>query len=199
MEEGLFHNPTFVDYINEFAVAVIGHSGQHAEIERQNPKTGAVEQVCPHYDTIPCSVHNTCSTQARPNFDFRGVPATFVCDPTGKILTKDVPRNPQGTIDALTKAQQTIGAKLRSGKFKDALKAYQKVLGKDDIPEFILARARQRVEDLQARALEAIAEAQALDAKKAKKQLKKLIKEFKDLEDAKAAAEAALAELEGGE
>ena len=36
MEEGLFHNPTFVDYSRENAVAAIGHGETHSEVSRIN-------------------------------------------------------------------------------------------------------------------------------------------------------------------
>lgn len=217
MEEGLFHNPIFVNHVNEFAVAAVGHSEGHSAEERINPQTGAREQVCPRYDTIPCSAHQAVYQGARNAFQFSAVPSSFIADPSGKMLSEVGGQAPQAFIDKLNEAQQTIGQrpvtgsqiarwmqhvyrgdqKANEGKFKDALKGYQQVADDEEIPEFIRARARARVGTLSQRAAEAIEAASALPASKAKRELKKLIKELKDMDEARAAAEAALAELEG--
>ncbi len=218
MEEGLFHNQIFVNHVNEFAVAAVGHMEGHTEEERVNPLTGAREKVCPRYDTIPCTAHQSVYQGSRNNFQFTGVPASFIADPQGNKLFEVNGQAPQAFIDKLNEAQQKIGQrpitgsqiarwmsqvyrgdqKANDGKFKDALKGYQEVADDESIPEFVRARARARVEALSAKAMEAIEAARALPASKAKRELKKLIKELKDLETPRTAAEAALAELEGG-
>lgn len=217
MEEGLFHNPIFVNHINEFAVAAVGHMEGHSEEERVNPMTGAREKVCPHYDTIPCTAHQAVYQGARNNFQFSGVPACFIADPQGNKVSEVNGQAPQAFIDKLNEAQQKIGQrpvtgsqitrwmtsvyrgdqKANDGKFKDALKGYQDVAEDEAIPEFVRARARARIEALSQKAMDAIAAARELPASKAKRELKKLIKELKDLEEPRTAAEAALAELEG--
>ena len=217
MEEGLFHNQLFVNHINENAVAAIAHSEGHAEEERVNPLTGAREKVCPRYDSVPCSAHQAVYQSARSGFDASAVPASFVCDPQGKMLAKVPGQAPQAFIDKLNEAQQKLGRpitgsqiqrwmvplyrgdqKANGGKFKDALKSYRDVAEDEAIPQFVRARAEARLEALSQKAMEAIEAARALPASKAKRELKKLVKELKDLEAPRTAAEAALAELEGG-
>ncbi|MCW8141238.1 MAG: hypothetical protein KIT58_20240 [Planctomycetota bacterium] len=218
MEEGLFHNPVFVNHTNEFAVAAVGHMEGHAERERVNPSTGAREQVCPTYGTIPCAAHQAVYRGASNGFEFRGVPASFITDHTGKQLFQISGQAPQQFIDKLNEAQRQIGqrpitgsqiarwmrevhrgdAKLAEGKFKDALGGYRKVADDASIPEFVRARAREKVEALPGRLLQAVEAARALPANQAKRELKKLVRDLKDFEEAKTAAEAALAELEGG-
>ena len=61
MEEGLFHNQVFVDFITENAVAVIGHQQAHTEIDKVDRRTGQTTKVCPRYPTIPCSAHQKSS------------------------------------------------------------------------------------------------------------------------------------------
>ena len=109
MEEGLFHNQLFVNHINENAVAAIAHSEGHAEEERVNPLTGAREKVCPRYDSVPCSAHQAVYQSARSGFDASAVPASFVCDPQGKMLAKVPGQAPQAFIDKLNEAQQKLG------------------------------------------------------------------------------------------
>lgn len=218
MEEGLFHNPLFVNHINEFAVAAVGHMEGHTEEERVNPMTGAREKVCPHYDTIPCTAHQEVYRGAGNRFEFSGVPACFIADASGNMVSEVRGQAPQQFIDKINEAQQKIGQrpitgsqinrwmsqvyrgdqKANDGKFKDALKSYQDVADDEAIPQFVRARAQARVEALSQKAMEAIEAARALPASKAKRELKKLIKELKDLEAPRTAAEAALAELEGG-
>lgn len=216
MEEGLFHNPIFVNHINEFAVAAVGHMEGHTEEERVNPVTGAREKVCPHYDTIPCAAHQAVYQGSRNAFDFSGVPACFIADSAGVMVSQVNGQAPQPFIDKINEAQQKIGqrpitgsqiarwmadvnrgdAKATQGKFKDALASYNKVIEDEAIPEFVRARARQKVVDLNARITAAIDAARALAPMQAKRDLKKLVRDLKDFPEAKAAAEAALAELE---
>lgn len=218
MEEGLFHNPVFVNHVNEFAVAAVGHMEGHTEEERVNPVTGAREKVCPHYDTIPCSAHQATYQGAGNRFEFSGVPASFIADSSGAKVSEVNGQAPQQFIDKINEAQTKIGqrpitgsqiarwmadvnrgdAKAAQGKFKDALASYNKVVENEDIPEFVRARASQKVTDLNARITAAIDAARALPPVQAKRELKKLVRDLKDFEEAKAAAEAALAELEGG-
>jgi hypothetical protein len=216
MEEGLFHNQVFVTHINEFAVAAVGHMEGHTAVERVNPLTGAREQVCPHYNTIPCEAHQAVYTGSRNVFDFSGVPSSFVCDATGHQLFEVNGQAPQAFIDKLNQAQQQIGqrpitgsqiqrmmrdlyrgdAKANEGKFKDALESYQGVADAEANPDFVKARARARIEALAAKVAQAIETARGLAPAAAKRELKKLIRELRDFPEAKAAAEAALAELE---
>lgn len=216
MEEGLFHNQVFVDHISEFAVAVIGHHATHEEVEQVDRRTGAKRKVCPIYGSIPCQAHQTSYSQAGDKFDFKGVPASFVCDSSGAMVSKVSGQAPQQFIEALNQAQQKIGkpplrgsqvmklerdllkgdAALRKGKFKDALKSYQEVADDEKVPEFVRKKANKRVEEVVPAALKAIEEAKALEGAKAKRALKKLEKELADIEEAKAALEEALAELE---
>jgi tetratricopeptide (TPR) repeat protein len=217
MEEGLFHNPMFVNHINESAVAVVGHSEGHTEESRRNPMTGADEKVCPHYDTIPCEVHQKVYQDTRSSFDFRGVPACFIALPSGEKFAEVNGQAPQAFIDKLNEAQQKIGQrpilgsqiarwmaglydgdrKAAQGKYKDAAAAYKKVADDEKIPQFVRARATERGTALAAKITAAIDEAKAKPPAKAKGELKKLIGQLKDFPEAKAAAEAALAELEG--
>ena len=215
MEEGLFHNPMFVNYVSENAVAAVGHTEGHTEVERVDPQTGQKSKVCPNYNTIPCSAHQAVYQQSRNAFNFSGVPSSFVCDSSGKELFKDCDGSPQQVIDALTKAQQQIGkkpvtgsmlqkmerdlwkgdAEARKAKFAAALKLYQGVAEDEKSLDLVREKARARVTALGKQALEAVEAAKA-DEKKAKTQLKKLVKDLEGLDEAKQAAEAALAELE---
>lgn len=217
MEEGLFHNPMFVNYVSENAVAAVGHSEGHTEVERVDPLTGQPAKVCPNYGTIPCSAHQAVYSQAGNKFQFNTVPKSFVCDSSGTKVAEDCDGSPQQVIDALTKAQQQIGkkpitgsailrmerdlyrgdAEAKKNKFAAALKLYQGVAGEEKHPEFVREKAQARVAALAQQALAAVEAAQA-EPKKAKKELKKLLKELNGLEQAKEAAEAALAELEEG-
>ncbi len=217
MEEGLFHNPTFVNYINEFAVAAAGHREGHTLEERVNPLTGKREQVCPVYDSIACDAHQATYQQAGGKFEFNAVPTSFVCQPDGTMIKKVSGMAPNDYIEALKEAQMKIGkppltgsailkmerdlykgdGKLRSGKFNDALKLYKGVAEDEELPEFVRARADARVAALEEAALAAIEEAKALEPRKAKRELKKLLRNLDDLEEAKAACEAALEESEG--
>ncbi len=216
MEEGLFHNQVFVDHVSEFAVAVVGHREAHEEVEQVDPRTGVKRTVCPVYGSIPCQAHQTSMSQARGSFDFSGVPASFVCDSSGKLVSKVSGMAPQKFIEALNEAQQKIGkaplrgsqvmkmerdllkgdVALRKGKFGDALESYKEVADDEDVPEFVRKKANKRVEGVVPAALKAIEEAKALDGSKAKRALKKLARECDDIEEAKAAVEEALAELE---
>ena len=213
MEEGLFHNPTFVQHIDEFAVAVIGHGESHAEIEVPDMATKTMKKVCPRYPTIPCEVHVKAASEARQGggFEFKGVPASFVCDSSGKQLEKVSGMSPQVFITALNNAQQTIGkapitgsmiAKMQKdllkgdsyvakGKFGKAFKSYTKVAEDEKVPEFIRARGAARLEGLKATVMAAVQEAQGMEPKKAKKALKKLKKELKDMPEALEALEQA--------
>lgn len=214
MEEGLFHNPQFVNYINEWAVAAIGHSGKHSEVDHVDRRTRKKSKVCPNYNTIPCSSHQDVSSGASSIREGRGMPQSFVCDNEGKKVKKFRASSPASVIAALQEAQKKIGKKpitgsmirkleaglykgdkaLRKGKFKKALKAYNKVKGGKKTPEFVKAKAEKRIEALKEAALTAVKEAQGLPGKKAKSKLKKLLKEFKDLEEAREAAKEALKE-----
>lgn len=216
MEEGLFHNPTFVQHISEFAVAAIGHHEGHTEETRPDPLTGVPRQVCPHYGSIPCQAHQVTYQQAGNAFEFRGVPASFVCDSTGKMLQKLSGQSPQAFITALNEAQQTIGkapitgsmlrkmekglykgdVKLRKGKFKDALKAYTSVAEDEDALDMVKAKAAKRIEALTAAAQAAVDEAASLEPRKAKRALKKLLRELDGFEEAHAACEEALNALD---
>jgi hypothetical protein len=216
MEEGLFHNPIFVDYITENAIAVVGHSGSHAEIEVPDMATRSMKKVCPRYPTIPCTVHDKAAREARSGFEFRGVPASFVCDSSGKELEKVQGMSPQKFIDALTSAQQKIGKRpitrsmvlklgkdiakgdkaLAKGKFKKAHAAYDKVADNSKLPEFIRAKAKAKSDGMAGTALAAVQAAAGLEPRKAKKALKKLKKEVAAYEEAKAAYDEAMGELE---
>lgn len=211
MEEGLFHNPAFVNYINEFAVAAIGHQGSHGEVEQFNPHARKKQKNCPHYNTIPCSAHQAVASGAQGLREGNGMPQSYVTDHTGKKISK-VGRSPGAVTKALQEAQQKIGKKpitgsmlrkmeaglykgdkaLKKLKFKKALKAYQKVKDGKKTPAFIKKKAEARIAGLQEAALAAIQEAQG--SKKAKATLKKLLKELKDLPEAKKACEEALKE-----
>jgi hypothetical protein len=146
------------------------------------------------------------------------VPASFVCDSSGKQLEKVGGMSPQKFIDSLKAAQVTIGkppitgsmiAKwtkdvikgdqlTAKGKFGKALKSYQKVAENDDAPAFVRAQGAAKIEGLKATVMAAIEEAAALEPKKAKKALKKIQREVKkDMPDAKTAVDEALANLEG--
>ena len=215
MEEGLFHNPVFVQFMNESAVSVVGHIEGHTEEERVNPATGAREKVCPHYDTIPCAAHQAVYRSAGNKFEFSGVPACFIADSSGKMITKVQGQAPQQYIDKINEAQAASGqrpitgsqiqrwsselvkgdAKASEGKFKDARASYQKVVDDEQIPEFIRARARVRVEQLTSKITTAIDAAKALAPMQAKRELKKLVKALKDFPDQLKAAEEALAAL----
>jgi hypothetical protein len=215
MEEGLFHNPTFVQHMNEFAVSAVGHMEGHTEESRVNPATGATEKVCPHYDTIPCSAHQAVYRGAGNKFEFRGVPACFIADSSGKKLFEIHGQAPQQYIDKINEAQTQSGkrpitgsqiarwqadlvkgdAKIAEGKFKDARTSYQKVADDEKIPEFVRARARARVEGLAAKITAAIDAAKALEPVPAKRELKKLVKALKDFPDELKLAEEALAAL----
>ena len=217
MEEGLFHNPIFVNHLAENAVAVIGHSQAHSEIEVPDMATRTMKKVCPRYPTIPCSVHTKSMNEARGNFDFKGVPASFVCDSTGKQVEKVMGMSPQKFIDALNNAQIKIGKRpitgsmimkmekdlvkgdksLAKGKYGKALKSYKKVMDNSKNPEFLRERATARIEGLKAKAMEAVQEAQGMPPAKAKKALKKLQKELKDVPEAKAALEQAIEAMDG--
>ena len=217
MEEGLFHNPVFVNHIAENAIAVIGHGQTHSEIEVPDMATRTMKKVCPRYPTIPCSVHVNSGREARGNFDFRGVPASFVCDSTGKQLEQVKGMSPQKFIDALNSAQVKIGKRpitgsmiakmekdlvkgdksLAKGKFGKAFKAYKKVVDNSKNPEFLRERGTARIEGLKAKAMEAVQEAQGMSPSKAKKALKKLQKELKDMPEAKAALEQAMEAMGG--
>ena len=216
MEEGLFHNPVFVQHISEFAVAAIGHSNGHQEVEAVDPRTGQKRQVCPIYGSIPCSAHQATSSQARGNFEFKGVPASFAADAQGKLVSKIEGRSPQAVIDALNEAQMKIGkpplrgsqiaklerdlfkgdAQLAKGKFEKAKKEYEGVANDEAIPEFIRKRGRDRLEKLNQAALAAVEAARAEGGSKAKRELKKLLRDLDGIDDAKAACEEALAEGE---
>lgn len=218
MEEGLFHNPQFVNYVSENAVACVGHQEGHTEADRVDPLTGQSMKSCPHYESIPCSAHQAVYSQAGGKFEFSSVPKSFVCDASGKMVAEDCDGSPQAVIDALTKAQQQIGkppitgsairrmerdlykgdADARKGKFASALKLYQGVAEEEKNPAFVREKATARVAALGQQALAAV-EAAKGDPKKAKRELKKLVKELAGLEEAKQAAEAALAELEPAE
>jgi hypothetical protein len=215
MEEGLFHNPVFVQHMNEFAVCAVGHVEQHTEEERVNTATGAVEKVCPHYDTIPCAAHTAVYRGAGNKFEFRGVPACFIADSSGKKLFEVHGQAPQQYIDKVNEAQAASGqrpitgsqiqrwqadlhrgdAKATEGKYKDARASYQKVVDDSAIPEFVKARARQRIEQLGQKITAAIDSAKALAPVPAKRELKKLVKALKDFPDELKAAEDALAAL----
>lgn len=216
MEEGLFHNQVFVTHVNENAVAVVGHMEGHTEESRKNPLTGADEKVCPRYDTIPCSAHQACYQGAGSNFQFTGVPASFIALPSGEKFAEVQGQAPQQFIDKLNQAQQKIGQrpilgsqiarwmaglydgdrKAAQGKFKDAATAYKKVADDEKIPQFVRAQAAERGTQLGAKVMAAFEAAKAKPPAKAKAELKKLLKEVKDFPEAKAAIEAALAELE---
>jgi len=216
MEEGLFHNPTFVQHIAEFAVAAIGHHEGHTEETRPDPMTGAPREVCPVYESIPCQAHQVTYQQAGNAFEFSGVPASFVTDSSGKMLQKLSGQSPQTFISALNEAQQTIGkrpvtgsmlakmakgllqgdAKLRKGKYGDALEAYQKVAEDQEVLEMIRTRAAKRIEALGAAVQAAVEEAAALEPRKAKRALKKLLKQLDAFEEARAACEEALGALD---
>ncbi|RMG18608.1 MAG: hypothetical protein D6731_01645 [Planctomycetota bacterium] len=216
MEEGLFHNPVFVNYVNEFAVSVVGHRETHDMIEVVDPRTRERKKVCPRYPTIPCEVHARAASEARQGggFQFRGVPASFVCDSSGKQLAQVRGMSPQAFIDALKEAQRTIGKPpltataiaelerdllkgdklLAKGKYAKAHKAYAKVAEDEDLPTFVRARARERLERLEQAARSAVDEARALPPAKAKRALKKLLRELAPFPAAKKAVEEALAE-----
>lgn len=219
MEEGLFHNPVFVNHITEFAVAVVGHSEAHTMVTRTDPRTGQQVQRCPNYGSIPCSVHQQSMQGARSHFEFRGVPASFVCDSSGAQLDQVQGGAPQQFIDALNRAQQRIGrrpvlgsqiarierdllrgdAKMAEGKFRDALRLYQGVAEAEEHPEFIRRRAAARIVALGERATAAIAEARALPPRQARTRLRELVRNLRDCGEHLAAAEAALAEVEASE
>ncbi len=173
MEEGLFHNPAFVNYINEFAVAAIGHQGTHGEVEQFNPHAGKKQKNCPNYNTIPCSAHAAVASGAQSIREGNGMPQSFVCDNNGKKIQKLSSRSPGGVTKALQEAQQKIGKKpitgsmirkmssglhkgdklLKKGKFKKALKAYEKVKDGKKTPAFIKKKAEARVAALNEEAL----------------------------------------------
>lgn len=217
MEEGLFHNPVFVQYINEFAVAAVGHQEAHSEVEAVDPATGAKRQVCPRYNTIPCSSHQKTYASTGGKFDFKYVPSSFVCDSGGKLVKKVDGQSPQAFIDALTEAQQASGKKpitgsmlakwdrdlqkgdmsLTKGKLKAAHKSYETVATDESAPEFMRERGQERIAALTAAIEKAIADAKADDPKKGAKALKKLMKELKDMPELLKAAEEALASLDG--
>jgi hypothetical protein len=221
MEEGLLHNPTFVNYVNENCVAAVGHREAHAEVDRVNPITGATEKVCPHYDTIPCAAHQAVASGASGVDNSNGRPASYVCDPTGaREFELGAQQAPQPIIEKLTAAQGQIhdrpllGSQVQrmmmdlyrgdhqatQGKWKDALASYRKVADEEKDPQFIRDRATARITALQQQAMAAVERARGLENKnEAKRELKKLQRELRDgFDEAKAAVEAALADLEGG-
>lgn len=216
MEEGLFHNPIFVQQMSESAVCVVGHTEGHTMEKRRDPVTGVEREVCPHYDTIPCSAHQA-GYQASSNFNFNAVPTSYVCTPDGKEFSKVQGAAPQQVIDQVTACQQKIperpilGSQLRrweselvkgdqklaQGKYEDAKKSYEKVKDDEAILELVRGRAREKLAQLEQRAMADVDKAKALPAAQAKRELKKLVKALAAFPEPKAAAEAALAELEG--
>jgi hypothetical protein len=218
MEEGLFHNQVFVDFITENAVAVIGHGQAHNEVDKVNPRTRKTEKVCPRYPTIPCSVHQKSANEARASkeFNFKGVPASFVCDSSGKMVEKVGGMSPQKFIDSMTGVIRSSGKRpitgsmiakmqkdlvkgdksLAKGKFKKALAAYTKVAENEKYPEFIRARGKAKADGMPEVAMVAVQTALGLAPRKVKTALKKLKKEVAPFAEAKAALDAALAELE---
>ena len=119
-------------------------------------------------------------------------PLLLACLALAPVGVNDDGDDPSPQEALLRKAEE----RAEKGKYKDALKAYQKVLQNKKVPEFVKARARARIVTLGAAATEAVQEAQGLPPAKVKRALQKLLRDLEGLDEAEARAEAALAELE---
>lgn len=219
MEEGLFHNQTFVQHVNEFSVNVVGHSNPHQAVAQRHPVSGEEMEGCPVYPGIPCQSHVDAYRAAGQRFNFRGTPTSFVCLPSGEKVA-EIPGVPssQKVIDDINAAQQRIGQrpvtgsqvlrmerdlykgdqKLSQGKLADAREAYQAVASDEALPAFVRRKGEARLARWDAAARKAIEDARALPASRAKRELKRLVKELEDVPELKTLAEEALAAAEAG-
>lgn len=214
---GAFSSARFVDYVNEWAVPVIGENkGHHEPVKQMDAKTKKPVDRCPRFPTIPCGVHESVfAAAAGSQFVWTSFPAVYVCRPDGEIIVdqKDirewsgdlivkkleevlkkiggepVPRSRLVAVEAELKRGD---AYLDKGQFQTAATVYEKVAKDKKLLAVLRKLAEKRLEALDQKELALVEEAKALEDKRAAVvRLRKLAADFKGRPAGKAAHDAA--------
>jgi hypothetical protein len=213
---GWFSQPAAAAFLNDRVLVVVAHAGGGHEPEQVvDRKTKQKVERCPRYPQITCQVHADFYTTYGGHFDYEELPAGFLLRPDKSVAMKDMAskglKQLQKKIDEaqfalgkgvsgrdIQKLQKTLGKgdkKLGKGHFKGARKVYEGA-AKDDLHPYLAAIVAERMEKLDAAALEAIEAAKGASERERHETLKRIAREMKGRQPAEA-AEQALAEAEG--
>ncbi len=208
--------PAFAQFLDDRAVVLVGHRpGGHEPARRVDRRERREVEYCPLYLSIACAAHDEVYNTYAGRFDYQDLPAAFICKPDGRASVDGVERlAPPAIMEKINEAQAALGEgiffseverlerklqkgdeKLADGKLGAARKVYEGEL-EDARKPLLRATCEQRIERLDARALELIEEARALQGKARSDALHRIEREMRGRPPAERAAEV-LRELEG--
>lgn len=208
--------PAFAQFLNDRAVVLVGHRpGGHEPAKRVDRREKREVEYCPLYLTIECRVHDEIYNTYAGRFDYQDLPAVFICRPDGRASQSGVERMaPPAIMEKINEAQAALGEgiffsevdrlerklqkgdeKLADGKLGPARKIYEGEL-EDARKPLLRTTCERRLERLDARALELIEEARALEGKARSDALHRIEREMRSRAPGERAAEV-LRELEG--
>jgi hypothetical protein len=214
-----FQQPAFAQFLNDRCVVLVGHRPNGHQPAKRVEGRGADRhevEYCPVYLTIPCAVHDAIYNDYAGRFDYKDLPAAFICRPDGHVMFDKVEAmGPPAIQQKVAEAQATLG----EGVFGSELDRLEHKLGKGDekLAQGHLQSARKVYEDereaarkpllqqlcderltrLDARAVELIDEAKAKNGKERTDELHRIEREMRGRAPAEAALKA-LQELEAG-
>lgn len=214
----LLQNPQLAAALDEKAIVLVGYrGGDHAPEKRVDRREKREVEVCPVYPQLTCAQHTAVYDTYAGRFDYEKLPAAFICRPNGQVILDKVEAlGAAQIIQKLDDAQAGLGG----GVFRSELDRQERKLQKGDekLEEGKLAAARRvyddeaeaakkpllqeivakRLERLDAKAVELIEAARALEGKARSDQLHKIEREMRGRAPAER-AKAVMQELGIGE
>ena len=211
----LLQQPALAQPLGDRAVVIVGHRpGGHEPARRVDRRERREVEYCPLYLTIECRSHDEVYNTYAGRFDYEELPAAFVCRPDGRAVVSGVERlAPPAIMEKVNETQVALGEgvfrseverlerkllkgdeKLADGKQGPARKIFEGEL-EDARKPLLRAACEQRLEQLDARALELIEEARAREGKPRSDALHRIEREMRGRAPGERAAEV-LRELE---
>jgi hypothetical protein len=192
-------NPAVAGPLADRAVVIVGHRpGGHQPAKRVDKKEKKEVEYCPTYPSIACSVHDFVYNNYAGRYDYKDLPAAFICDKEGKAVESGVEKlGPPAIVQKLEAVQQKLGP----GVFRSEIDKLERTLQKGDekLADEKLAAARRvydgevegaqkellrimvqaRLTRLDAKAEEMIEAAKKLEGKARSDQLHKIEREMR--------------------
>lgn len=204
----LMAQPAFAATLNDRCIVIVMHRpGGHEPAKRMDPKEKVEVEYCPVYPSIQCKSHDDAYNIYAGRYDYKEPPAAFICRPDGAAILSGVEKMGapviqeklndaqtqlgegvfQTEIDRLERKLQKGDEKLEGGKLGPARKVYEDEL--EGVTKPILkGMVEERIARLDARALEMIDEAKALEGKPRSDALHKIEREMRGRPPAEKAA-----------
>lgn len=191
--------PALANVLNDQAILLVGHrGGDHEPAKRVDKKTKTEVAYCPIYPQYTCDQHRDVYDNHAGGFDYTKLPAGFICRPDGTTLTDKLeslgaPQIAQkiqdaqvglgegvnrSEIDRLERKLAKGDEKLADQKLAAARRIYDDEAGSAKKP-LLKEMVERRLQGLDAKALEMIDAAKALEGKARSDQLHKIEREMR--------------------